>query len=132
METQNTTEEKKKFPYPLKIQGLLDPVFYTITNEELEDEDSFEGVENIYFIEKDGIKIPLLEAVTEMLSTSILAKEFIGLFERNEKMRNQQKAYFSRRLESDLKESKRLEGKNDSYLEVCRQTYKILKESNQE
>jgi len=131
MDTTKQTEEKQLFIYPQKI-NQLDPVFYNITVEDVEVEGSFEGVESEFILERNGVKIPLKEVLNKLLATSRLAKEFIGLFERDEKMRLQQKAYFDRRLNSDLKASKKLEGTNDSYLEVCRPTYKTLKKFNQE
>ncbi|WP_338761959.1 hypothetical protein WAF17_16630 [Bernardetia sp. ABR2-2B] len=125
-QTEKIEESKPKFPYPRKIQGLLDPVFYTITNEEVEDKDSFEGVENIYMIEKDGVKIPLVEAVTYMLSTSLLAKLFINLFKRVVDLRKKQKAYFKTRLDIQLEIAKEAEYTVDNYIEVCRTTYETL------
>ncbi|WP_375560225.1 hypothetical protein ACE193_21345 [Bernardetia sp. OM2101] len=124
--------DKHLFVYPAKIEDLFDPIFYTITNEEVEVEGSFEGVENEYFIELAGVKILLKEAVNTMLAKSKLAKDFIGLFERNSQMRTYQKSYFKNRRKMDLANSKKAENTNDNFIEVCRPTYKVLKKFNQD
>ena len=124
--------DKHLFVYPEKIEDLFDPIFYTITNEEVEVEGSFEGIENEYFIESAGVKILLKEAVNTMLAKSKLAKQFIEIIERVEPMMNTQKAYFKSKRKTDLENAKKLEGKTRNFIEVCRPTYNTLKKFNQE
>ncbi len=132
MSQEKQIEAKQEFLYPARIEQLFDPIFYTITNEEVEVEGSFDGVENEYFIETAGVKILLKEAIHTMLTKSKLAKDFIGLFERNSQMRSYQKNYFKNKRKIDLENSKTAEKTNDNFIEVCRPTYKTLKKFNQE
>ena len=131
MNQEKQIETKQEFIYPKKVNEIT-PLFYKITEEVVEDEQSFEGCYEEFMIESSGIKIPLEKVLNHILAKSELSKKFMELFERVETMMNQQKIYFDGRRESDLKEAKRLEGKTRNFIEVCRPAYKTLKKFNQE
>ena len=130
-EAQTTKEPKQEFIYPKKVNGIS-PLYYTITAESVEDEESFEGCYDDFFIESAGVKIPLEKVLNQILATSELSKKFIEFFERVEIMMNAQAAYFKNRRKTDLENAKKLEGKTKNFIEVCRPTYKALKKFNQD
>ncbi len=131
MNQENQTEAKQEFIYPKKVNEIT-PLFYKITEEVVEDEQSFEGCYEDFFIESSGVKIPLEKVLNHILATSELSKKFIEFFERVEIMMNAQAAYFKNKRQTDLENAKKLEGKTRNFIEVCRPTYKTLKKFNQE